>query len=209
MIKVIDDKGFLNNLVHIKRYSGTQLLKDESVSDHVWGMISIAIPVVSYINEKLKKYYDKNKDITIAPKLVDLKDVIYRISIHDIDESLYCDIPRPFKYYNKDIHEAIKRTSQLLMKDKLGDDLLADINNSKNTNEMDGLLVYLFDLIQAGLKMRNEIILGNSFLKKEINNIVESLTLVLDSTCNNNDIFYNILSDLLISIINEFMNYAK
>lgn len=178
MNEQIQRNSFLNNLIHINRYSGLQLLKNESVSDHVWSMHALALSIVPDINKQID---DCNKENGTNVKPLDLKDIIYRITIHDIDESLYCDIPRPFKYHNRQIYDAIEATSQELMEENLGVELLNDINNAKDVSTREGFLVKLLDTVQAGLKMRQEITLGNSYLKSEIRNVNGTLTSLYDN----------------------------
>ena len=79
----------LNNLVHTGRYSGFQLLRQETVSDHIWGMISIALDIVPALNEQIKLWSKTHEGESHIVKSIDIKDVIYRITIHDIFRSLF------------------------------------------------------------------------------------------------------------------------
>lgn len=159
-------KGLLNNLIHINRFSGSQLLKQESVSDHIWGMMALAFENLPYINQRRT---------ALGLPLVDKKDLIYRISVHDIDEAYTLDIPRLFKYYNSTIHSAIETVSQEIMNKYLDRELVADVNSAKNTKCIEGLYVKLLDFIQCGLKMVNEVKLGNSIIKSELPNVIGCL----------------------------------
>lgn len=165
----------LNNLVHTGRYSGFQLLRQETVSDHIWGMISIALDIVPMLNEQIKYYNEEHKGGSSFEKSIDIKDVIYRITIHDIDEALCCDIPRPFKYANSEIRESIEKTTNQLMEKEFEPQFIFEVHDSKNKSCIEGLLVAILDSLQAGIFMRNEVMLGNQFIKTEINNVIDMM----------------------------------
>lgn len=165
----------LNNLVHTGRYSGFQLLRQETVSDHIWGMISIALDIVPALNEQIKLRNKTHEGESHIVKSIDIKDVIYRITIHDIDEALCCDIPRPFKYANPEIRESIEKTTNQLMEKEFEPQFIFEVHDSKNKSCIEGLLVAILDSLQAGIFMRNEVMLGNQFIKTEINNVIDMM----------------------------------
>jgi len=230
MIDQIKKISFLGNLVHVRRYSGLLLLKDESVSDHICCMNQLALAIVPEINKRIDKQNEILKQVELKKREatpisyrrscyypegyripnIDLKDVIYRISVHDLDESLTLDFPRPIKYANPQITEAIYNTVQGILKNYLEQDLIDDINNSKDYKTRAGCLVSFFDTIQAGLKMQQEIELGNKNFKKEIGNVVELLEEKLSKLddLNYDEIFTEASKELLTDYINEFNRYV-
>lgn len=154
----------LHNLPFVTRYSGVNLIKSESVSDHVWGMCALALELVPQLNDNL----DEDSKI-------DLKDVIYRIVVHDIDESVTCDIPRPFKYATKELRVEIEKASILLMTKYLNSSIVTSSLEAKDGDTIEAFLVRVFDLMQAGMKMRQEVELGNQFIKSEVPNVINAL----------------------------------
>jgi len=157
----------LDNLIYVQRYSGNMLIKPESVSDHIWGMIALALEWVEKINSQLPEN---------SIHRMELKEVIWRIVIHDIEECYTSDIPRPFKHYNKDILKSIDDTSyEILKKEIKSFDLVHDIINAKSKLSPEGRMVGYLDIIQAGEKMVTEIELGNRFMYDELDNIIENL----------------------------------
>jgi len=131
-------------LPNVIRFSGNRLLQPETVSDHNSDMIAIGLYIASHI------------------KSVDKKLLVYKIAIHDFDESLYNDIPRNFKYHNEDINRAINSTVDLLMKENFDDELLNDIHNSKSEKNIESILVKCIDIIQCTFKLHTEVCqLGN------------------------------------------------
>jgi len=187
----------LTNLSNINRYSGTYLIKSESVSDHVWGMVSIALTYLPNIN--------KNK-ASKGLKEIDLKELIYKINIHDIDEAFYTDIPRPFKWYDAGIHDQIERVSQCLMQENLSLELIEDINSAKD-NSLEGIWVTILDFVQSGCKMMHEINLGNRYIKSELPNVVECLNNLRDKFCELNHIGYIYEIEFIDNWVNQLVNY--
>lgn len=152
-----------NNLVHIHRWAGWRVLVPESDSDHVWGMNALAIEFVSGLPEELR---------TTA-----LKELIYRIALHDLGETFYVDIPRNFKYSSNELAELIHKTEEKLVRDNLPEDIANDVQNSKSKDLSDpyGFIVSVLDMLQAGMKMKEELQLGNLHFTKEILNPCNTL----------------------------------
>lgn len=153
---------FLDNLIHVTRYSGNILIKPESVADHTWGMIALALEYIPAMNEKFKVDWE-------------LPQLVYLIALHDIDESLYCDIPRKFKYHSQDLREAIQVATDELLEENLSPEIVLDIKYADDKTSLMGFMVKIFDIAQAGYKMISEINLGNKFFKSEITNAIDSL----------------------------------
>jgi Predicted hydrolases of HD superfamily len=161
----------LNSLQHINRYSGLRLIKSESVSDHVSHMVAIALTIVPKFNKVLVGSEDGE---------LDLKDIIYRISVHDLDEAVTCDFPRPIKYYDEEIRSSIERVTNEILNRSVSTEIFSDIVSAKDKTSREGLLVGIIDLIQAGQFMKIEIQLGNTFLRSEIINAINALTALWD-----------------------------
>lgn len=165
-------KSPLFRLVYTTRYSGFRLIKSESVSDHVWGMISLAFEIIPELNNIILKDI---KYTGTEYNLIDLREVIYRITLHDLDESLSCDIPRPFKYANEEILRAIRDTTNAILNKRFDNNLVKEISNAKDQNVLEGLLVSIFDTLQANLYMRTEVDSGNRILTSELHNSLKTL----------------------------------
>jgi len=155
---------YLNNLIHIRRYSGNLLIIPESVSDHVWAMNALAIEYIPKINIKF-------------PGLYSLEHIIYLITIHDVDESLYTDIPRTFKHRNKEILDAINTVAdEILSESGIDEEILIDLKDLNKHDNKDSLMVKILDIVQAGYKMIQEIELGNKYFISELDNVTDSLS---------------------------------
>lgn len=157
------DKSYLDNLIRTHRYSGNLLVINESVSDHVWCMNALAMEYIPKVNQIIKE------------KVFDLKDVIYAITLHDLDEVFTTDIIRTFKHYNQDIESAIQRTVNEITSKNLPEQILADLKVIEDKTTSLGMLVKIFDTAQAGYKMISEIQLGNKYFKTELLNVNDCL----------------------------------
>lgn len=152
----------LEDLVRAKRYGGNPISKEESVSDHIWCMMTLALEYIPIINKKFgTDFY--------------LPDVIYGIAIHDLDEAFTGDIPRPFKHRNAEIEQAIEKAVDSILCENLDEELYNDLKKIEDRSTPIGYLIKLFDLAQAGYKMKSEIKFGTEFYKTEIENVTEVL----------------------------------
>lgn len=192
---------FLDNLIHVNRYSGSLLVKSESVADHIWCMNALAYEFVPKLNIELNKEFGNGEDV----RIIDLKEVIFKISLHDLDESLYCDIPRPFKYHNDYILNAINTTVHNMLCKNFNVELVHQIETAKDSDSIEGILVKIFDVAQAGFKMQSEIMLGNKYFKLELQNVIDSLAGVIDIIPKES--FHEIEVKVLVDLCKQFIEY--
>lgn len=158
----------LGNLKLIPRFSDMYMHRRETVADHNWGLIAISLVVVPYLNEGLTKK-------------IDLKEVIYRVAVHDLDESGSIDIPRPFKYFDMELKEKLDEVAiKILRHKRVSEEIIRDIKSAKDYYVLEGLIVKLLDTIQPGLIMIDEINLGNQSMKSQLPNIKEGITYYLE-----------------------------
>lgn len=160
------------NLNNVTRYSGVFCMKKETDGYHVIDMMSICL----YISEEIRKSNGMNLDI---------KDLVYRCYIHDLDEVLAGDIQRNIKYYNDSIYKAINGVIKELLSQSYSCDLVKDIENSKDTSCLNGLIVKIADTIQSSLKIYEEIKLNNFHFNKIIKEhlgFINNLKKVIDDS---------------------------
>lgn len=152
----------LRNLVNVDRYNGMHCSKPESVPNHNSDMFACAYSIVEILN--------RNCSDELLEGELDLKEITYKIMIHDLDEALICDIPRSLKYMTPEITKAIKKGVKDLMIREFSPVLVNDIDNSKGYHDLNSLIVKICDVLQARFKIYEEyFLLGNkSFLSQVI-----------------------------------------
>lgn len=195
-------KTKLHNLSHTYRYSGFKVLVQESVSDHICSMMAMAHEIVFSLNEYLMSIYGDK----FTP--VDIKDVVYRISIHDYDEALCLDIPRNFKYSSKELKDAIEKATDNLMSKEFTPELMKQVKNAKSVGTIEGLIVKILDSAQAGCYMISEIMLGNQYIRSELNNVVDVLEDCRIHYCTG-DKKREFLAEYIKEMIKIFQSYLK
>ena len=153
------------SMASITRYSQIHLLKPESVLEHTGFVCLFSYFVAEEINSKCKAKVDK----------IDIGKLLIKAVVHDIDEVVTGDIPRPTKYFNKESHDTFEKIAQNGMHqiieeldighlpEKTREVLYRSWLNSKSGPE--GSLVALSDLAAVVFKIWDEVVLlGNKKL---------------------------------------------
>lgn len=180
------------NLKNVTRYSGRTLLIPESVSDHITDMVALGLQIVELC---------KDQEIQI-----DKKDLIYRICIHDFDESILCDLPRNFKYYTIEFRNEVEKVVQSLISQSFSDELVADINGSKKDRCFEAQLVHMLDIIQATCTLYREVVeMGNRTLDYFLRDNFKYLSQFNDQI-DNMDFLTEDQSKFIQSYVRPFLN---
>lgn len=170
MMKVIKLFSLTQGLSSIQRYSQLHLLKPESVMEHT-GFVCLFTYVLC---EELDSYA-----LTISEKF-NRGAALERAIVHDIDEVVTGDIPRPTKYYNK--HSiavfdeiSVRGIDQIVYELSLEkSSMKKDWSCSKSGKE--GLVVALADLSSVVCKLWEEIVmLGNKKLFRQSKGVEDHL----------------------------------
>lgn len=170
----------------IKRYSQLHLVKEESVMEHTGFVCLFTYLVCEEINSKT--YFDSEKmNIGIA---------LQKAVVHDMDEVVTGDIPRPTKYHSKSTIEVFDSISEKGINQIIRDleiktgNIKHNWKNAKEQNE--GFIVALADLSSVVYKLWDEtVLLGNKKLlmqASDVHNYIRSFKQKVD---NNNDLFAN------------------
>jgi 5'-deoxynucleotidase YfbR-like HD superfamily hydrolase len=106
----------------------------------------------------------------------DKKELCYRCSIHDLEESVATDIPRPIKYHSSKTKEVLDEAAFELLKPEVDEDLFNDINHAKDKDDLNGFLVSLADRVQCYMKMIREVeVYGNKSLANDLESFKVSI----------------------------------
>ena len=150
------------SMASITRYSQLHLVKPESVLEHTGFVCLFSYLLAEEMNSKCE---DK----------IDIGTLLKKAVVHDMDEVVTGDIPRPTKYFNKEATAAFEKIakngmSQIIeeldighLPDKSRDVLFSNWLNSKAGPE--GSVLALSDLAAVVFKIWDEVVLlGNKKL---------------------------------------------
>ena len=154
-------------LCSVRRYSQLHLVKDESVMEHTGFVCFFGFLLSEYLNSLIE---DGEK--------IDVCKVLQKSVVHDIDEIITGDIPRPTKYYNKESKEVFDKISTAGINNvinELGMDpniILKNWTDAKKDKE--GIIVKISDLASVVYKLWDEtILLGNKKLLQQAKEVIE------------------------------------
>lgn len=116
------------NICNVTRFSNQHFIEPDRDSDHTLRM-------QLYVLDLYDKFGDK----------IPVRELTYRCLVHDLDESVCCDIPRDIKYHDNSINREIKRVSEELLRGSgVSDVLINDIETAKHKgDEWDTIIKYL------------------------------------------------------------------
>ena len=165
----------LNN---VARYSSHPVIKTESVAEHSYWVSFFALLIAKDINY--------NNDC----EEVDIELLLQKCILHDIGESQTGDIIRPFKYYNKDIHKAIKNAEDEIVTETLNKELhrvyialdFQDTLDYCKDDSIEGDILILADMISLFTYCFDEVKLGNKNMVPVIKQGLEVLDERLKTT---------------------------
>lgn len=180
------------------RYSGLRTREPETLSHHI-----IEVQLLS-----LKMYYEL---LELGYNELELGQLLYKGLLHDMDEVITGDFPRPIKYYNKEIRDSIEfvadKSVQWLSYNEFGSMEPYEVWSTSKLGHA-GLVIKVSDLAVVAKKAAEEVLIfgNNEYLKvlDEVKGYMRETKSVLLSM--NNDKLVEYLIDfinLLISDLNE------
>lgn len=149
--------------IGVLRYSSEFLIRPESTPDHVMELVVLALKI--------------HKDLTELGLVIDLNRLMFKIVIHDLDESITGDIKKPFKYFIPELTKLMKlATSEMLKRAGFDQFIITEIENDKDDGTIEGFLLNWLDTLQVVLKLYEEVKhLGNLTIAKELKGAHEYL----------------------------------
>lgn len=178
--------------IGVMRFSGMFLIRPESVPDHAACCTTLAIMVV--------------KDLRALGIEVNLENLIYRISIHDIPEAITSDVVRPLKYH----HSALTKEFKIAETDMIRafgypEDIINDIELAKDNSSIEGYLMEVIDALQVATKLYEELfILNNRSIEDEYNSVMNLVHKVINKSLDlYGDKVYNYLNSIYLTFFNH------
>lgn len=187
----------LRNISNVIRYSGFKLLQPEDVGTHTMDMNVLALLLHDEIKDSLPKDY------------IDIKDLIYRITVHDLEESCSCDVPRTLKYYSDAVYEAINSATMELYKKEVSENLVRDTLNAKDLTTVEGRLVKFLDIYQCTLVLYREV---HDFGNRPLIKLLKDSRNLLHDVVFKKDLFkddHEVLTDYIKVLVSNWCECIK
>lgn len=153
-MKVLDIFTMSSSLSAMTRYSQTYMHKKESVLEHI-GFVTL---FCKFVGEQVNdRYTETGKGVG-----VDIGLLLSKAIVHDLDEIITGDIPRPTKYFSEEAHlvfETIEKAGmEKLVEDcNLSPEIYSNWSHAKDGAE--GKIVAIADMAAVVYKIWEEIIL--------------------------------------------------
>jgi 5'-deoxynucleotidase YfbR-like HD superfamily hydrolase len=148
----------INNIANTKRFSNSFLFVEENIGTHSNEMALLCI--------NFSKIVDKSSKEVMC----------YKCTIHDLEETVTYDVPRPFKYARPEMKRLISEVSNEIFEPMLSPDLFEDFKSAKGSHDIDSYLVAIADRMQCYLKMKREVVTyGNKMLEGDFYNFKNEL----------------------------------
>lgn len=152
-------KHFLDrSLTHVMRFSSIPQQFQESVAEHSFFVAHFVSILIFFLKEK-KEQLDEARALKIA-------------LIHDMEEKFSGDILTPFKYYNKEVYNAIKRVNRETvplvfehLPKPLAKQFIDFWKEDADRKTKEAQIVKVADKLSLLSKCHEEMTLGNSFFK--------------------------------------------
>lgn len=145
----------LMNLDHTHRYSGTKLVEEETLSQHIVDTIMMGIKVIDEINH------------IAGREMLSTTKYVMKAVYHDLEECITGDIPRPVKYYDEHTRDSLKNVADQVAK-KFFDEQFHDgephyaiWESAKEDNE--GYILKIVDTLVVANKVVKEVSILNNF----------------------------------------------
>lgn len=177
--------------IGVMRFSGLYLLRPESVPDHIASCTTLAIMM--------------EKDLSKLGISIDIKDLIYRIAIHDIPEAITSDVVRPLKYHHPELTKEFRVAEDEMAKNfGYPDYIIKDSKSAKSSESIEGYLMEVIDCLQVLIKLYEEYkLLSNQLVEQEYFNVLELYKKVFQKSRDlYGDILYRYLESIYFSILN-------
>ena len=184
----------LMNLDHTYRYSGTKLAEPESLSAHVVDTIMMGMKIID----------DMNK---LVPDSLNLQVYLTKAVIHDLEEVITGDVPRPLKYHDKNTLQAMRDVADEVATDlfqkEFSDDYSYYYDIWKTAKDgAEGFILKIVDNLVVVHKVVKEVSLLNNYYMLRVAHEVSQYTKELRDQVIKSDYFSDVtqryyLDDLL------------
>lgn len=146
--------GQTRSVIHVSRFAGTPVQRRESVAEHSYMTAQYALFIGTHC--------------LALGAAVDLGKLLARALVHDLDEAIMVDLPRPIKYADPALRErwhvlCVRAIAE--MEKDLGVPFYEHWKDAKD-NSLEGAILALADLISVTSYCIEEIQFGNKHMEK-------------------------------------------
>lgn len=138
----------------VRRFSTNHMIKDESIAEH---SAIVALLAILLFDDVSNQGFDNE---------LDLSRIVYMATLHDIDEIVTGDIPKPTKYYSEEskwIFDKIAESGLERLSHIFGD-RFSDLTRMLRFKSEDKMYLKACDYLSVVIKVYNESLLGNKDL---------------------------------------------
>jgi 5'-deoxynucleotidase YfbR-like HD superfamily hydrolase len=185
----------LRNISTVIRYSGFKLLKEETVETHTMDMNVLALKMLDHLE-------------SLGVHTINRENLIYRIVIHDLEESCSCDVPRNLKYHSKEVHAAIEKATKEMVKSHVSVRLFNDMCEAKDLSILEGRIVKFLDIFQCNLILDREV---NGYGNKVLCNLLKEARNFLESAILDKKLFKNdnpVITNYIEGLVTDWITYV-
>lgn len=197
----------VSRAAYVQRYSSSRLCDPENLATHVYEVQMIGLMII----HKLKKWCSVE---------VDEHEFLMKALLHDVDETVLGDTPRPLKYASPEIHDSIEEVADNTARNLMYSYFEGDTADryygyyKQSKKDLTGFIVKMADMLSVLKKVVLEVeYLHNLTMLKVVDNLVdytESLCDSLSDLCKDDDndiIRSGHCPYILQNILDSSMNY--
>lgn len=174
-MNIIKTFAALSGLSSVHRFSMMKLGNPESVLEHVGFVVMLANLVARELNY-------------IEARTVEIHRVTIKALVHDLDELVVGDIPRPTKYHSPQIRDEFRRiekwgVTKIVRDLALSRGLQLEIidNHQASKDGTEGLIVEFCDVMAVAYKVWEEVLVrGNASLVRQAKSVLTILPALTD-----------------------------
>lgn len=209
MFLEILDNPIISRASYTWRYSSSRVTDPENLSTHMYEVATIGLKLI----DELSVYTGDSR--YVSDDFVNT--FIMKAFVHDIDETVLGDTPRPLKYASPDIHKAINAVADVTARDLLDstykNEILRDRLKDAYRLAKDGRSGYILsvsDMLCVVKKSRVEIEkLGNLTMLDVVYNLIDYTKTLKSKLCKLCLTEYQDFYEFFSGVLNDVEIYAR
>jgi 5'-deoxynucleotidase YfbR-like HD superfamily hydrolase len=157
--------GRARHLSYVTRFAGTPVLRPENVAEHSYMTAQYAFMIARHCEE-------------LGSRKVNMEKLLIRALVHDMDEAVMVDLPRPIKYADEELRKRWNALCHRVIQElqtALGIPFFAAWLEAKDET-LEGEILRLADFMSVTAYVIEEIRRGNSFMQEVLKGNIEYLS---------------------------------